>query len=214
MKNLIIVFVVVVLLTACNKEPQYKTVYLDPGLKATFDYKPGTYFIFKDSITGELDSVYLVSNLSKIDEGYTDTRGFKYEYMDLDFDAKNISKNDSSNLVMSLSFSSREGNLLICGMKSGFQPLNSFFLYPAFKVFPINNTDTITFISSNNQLRLNNHDFKNLYIFIQSPKDNQVRQSTGYWSNEFGLIKMRFLSETSGVAVVKVLELQRWYIIK
>jgi hypothetical protein len=214
MKNLVIVFVAIVLFAGCNKELQYKTVYLDPGLKATFDYKPGTYFIFKDSITGELDSVYLVSNLSKIDEGYTTSRGFKYEYMALDFDAKNISKNDSSNLGMFLSFSSMEGNRLICGMKSGFQPLYSFFLYPAFKVFPINNTDTITFISSNNQLRLNNHDFKNLYIFIQSPKGNQARQSTGYWSNEMGLVKMRFLSETSGVAVVKVLELQRWYIIK
>ena len=132
MKNALRIVVALLLFTACNKEPQYKTVYLDPVLKATFNYKPGSYFIFKDSITGELDSVYLVSNLSKIDERYTDTRGFKYEYMYLYFDAKNISKNDSSNLVMMLSFSSKDGNHLVCGMKSGFQPLYSVFLYPGF----------------------------------------------------------------------------------
>ena len=31
-------------------------------MKSAFDYKPGSYWIYKDSITGEMDSVYVTSN--------------------------------------------------------------------------------------------------------------------------------------------------------
>ncbi len=39
------------------------TVYsVNTGMKSAFNYKPGSYWIYKDSITGAIDSAYVTSN--------------------------------------------------------------------------------------------------------------------------------------------------------
>lgn len=48
------------LFQACKKTG---TIYhVNAGLKANFGYKPGSYWIYKDSISGEIDSAYVTAN--------------------------------------------------------------------------------------------------------------------------------------------------------
>ncbi len=50
-----------IVLQACKKTGT--TIYsVDAGLKTAFDYKPGSYWIYKDSLTGAIDSAYVTAN--------------------------------------------------------------------------------------------------------------------------------------------------------
>jgi hypothetical protein len=52
---------------ACKKETKPPTIRLIPEeMKAYWDFKPGTYWIYQDSVTGAIDSVYVT-------EYYNDT---------------------------------------------------------------------------------------------------------------------------------------------
>jgi hypothetical protein len=44
----------------CKKQPG--TVAIDADLEKNFSYKPGTYWIYRDSLTGEVDSFAVVDN--------------------------------------------------------------------------------------------------------------------------------------------------------
>jgi hypothetical protein len=48
-------------LLGCNKSKLEK-VPVNEDLKAAFNYKPGTYWIYKDSISGQIDSFRVISN--------------------------------------------------------------------------------------------------------------------------------------------------------
>lgn len=67
MKNLTIAFLAVIALWGCNKKSSSPTVTiynLDPSFKAGYSFQPGSYWICRDSISGETDSAYV--------SGYTD----------------------------------------------------------------------------------------------------------------------------------------------
>ena len=52
----------VILLPACKKSangPQVITI--EQGLRSNFGYQPGTYWIYKDSVTGQMDSAYVTN---------------------------------------------------------------------------------------------------------------------------------------------------------
>ncbi len=67
------IFVPVIALASCGK-PKLETNPVNPALKADFNYKPGTYWIYRDSISGMIDSFYVTSNVA----GTTVNEGANY----------------------------------------------------------------------------------------------------------------------------------------
>ncbi|MFA6150677.1 MAG: hypothetical protein WC716_05100 [Chitinophagaceae bacterium] len=213
MKNILTVLIALFAFASCNKEPEYETKYLDANLKAALNNKPGSYWIFKDSVSGEFDSIYLVANELKIDEGYTTNTGFKYEKMHLYYDSRHIGKDTSYNLSLDLSVTTKlsDKNHLSCGLtKYSSQPLYLVFSYPFSYLAPVNypSNDTIVYARLKDPLFLAGSKFDNVCVFSQYDKTiGSDAASTGYWSDEFGLVKMRFVCFTSGGNMTKVLEL-------
>lgn len=59
MKYLVCLFAIPLIISGCKKKPVNR---VDPDLKAAFSYKPGTYWIYKDSLTGAIDSFVITTN--------------------------------------------------------------------------------------------------------------------------------------------------------
>jgi len=58
--KLLLPLLMAVLLGACrHKEDKPQMIYVDPLLKQHFAFKPGSYWIYKDSISGRTDSCYV-----------------------------------------------------------------------------------------------------------------------------------------------------------
>lgn len=201
-------------LLSCNKEPKYKTVYLDAGLKAAFNNKPGSYWIYRDSVTGELDSVYLTERILKIYTGDASIKGFNYEKLDLTFASTHIGSDTSYNLQLGINFSTRWDHYLVCGLsKISIQPLNFWFAYPFTSAGPVSKKDTIVYSRMDTPLSVGTKQF-NVIAFTQSGKTNLSERSSGYWDDKVGLVKMRFLCKSSSGPAMKVLELQRLVLVK
>lgn len=82
MKNLIITLAALMLVLACKKE---RIQYLSDDIKKNYSYKPGTYWIYKDSATGREDSCYVYSNYINFIDNTKDRSAFngydKVEYI-------------------------------------------------------------------------------------------------------------------------------------
>ena len=60
MKNIICSLLIgLSMLSACQKRSTITNVPLDPAFKAAFNFLPGSYWIYKDSIIGQIDSVFV-----------------------------------------------------------------------------------------------------------------------------------------------------------
>jgi len=73
MKKLTFLFALLVLIIAihsCNKNTGERHFTIDKDLFATFNYQPGTYWIYKDSLTGYIDSMYVISSTGIISTDY------------------------------------------------------------------------------------------------------------------------------------------------
>jgi hypothetical protein len=54
------ILLVIIALFGCKKKENHQTI--DADIIANFNYKPGTYWIYKDSLSGREDSFYVTSN--------------------------------------------------------------------------------------------------------------------------------------------------------
>jgi hypothetical protein len=54
------------MISACNKTTNI--VPINSGLTTEFGYKPGSYWIYKDSVSGTVDSAYIVSNTTSSEQ--------------------------------------------------------------------------------------------------------------------------------------------------
>ena len=64
----VLLMAIILVVSACNRNSITK-VPVNADLKAAFNYKPGTYWIYRDSISGIIDSFFVRSN----GDGYTNT---------------------------------------------------------------------------------------------------------------------------------------------
>ena len=72
MKNILFIagFVLIAFMYSCNKNNTHE-VHISSDLLSHFSVKPGTYWIYKDSITGRTDSFFVRSNsFSSIEQSY------------------------------------------------------------------------------------------------------------------------------------------------
>lgn len=51
-------FIACIMLACTKAEPN---LAIDSGLEAAFDYQKGTYWIYKDSLSGRIDSLYVIT---------------------------------------------------------------------------------------------------------------------------------------------------------
>jgi hypothetical protein len=79
MKNSIITIAVLMLILGCKKE---RIQYISDDIKQNYFYKPGSYWIYRDSVTGREDSCYVLSysiDLVDINDRSTSQDYDKYE---------------------------------------------------------------------------------------------------------------------------------------
>ena len=83
-KYSIIIFLSIIFFSCCKKKPYERFIPAD--LKAYWDFKPGTYWIYQDSITGAIDSVYVTKRTNYTGEGTLNYNGDKiiYEFLQID----------------------------------------------------------------------------------------------------------------------------------
>jgi len=66
---------VFIIVAACNKNNE-RHIPIDADVLANFNYKVGTYWIYRDSISGQVDSFYVSSNSGNI---LSDINGLTYD---------------------------------------------------------------------------------------------------------------------------------------
>jgi hypothetical protein len=62
MKKTALFFLIIITLFACKKKPDNNVIHINGALKAAFNFQPGTYWIYKDSLTGIMDSFFVTKN--------------------------------------------------------------------------------------------------------------------------------------------------------
>jgi hypothetical protein len=92
MKNILLSVVVVMglLLAACNKT---KIVHypLNAALVAAFNFQPGSYWIYKDSLSGDIDSFFVRANVPSTNSGEdAQSTGEMFNYIDIAISEYNI----------------------------------------------------------------------------------------------------------------------------
>lgn len=69
----ILIIVIAIAVLSCNKKDSQQHITIDSDIIANFDYKVGSYWIYKDSISGQVDSFYVYQNngIGSIDDNGT-----------------------------------------------------------------------------------------------------------------------------------------------
>jgi hypothetical protein len=71
MKKYFLIFSFVLVVTACKKE-ETKYIKLSSEMKEWAWFKPGSYWVYQNEATGELDSVYVIKDTLDHDFNYSD----------------------------------------------------------------------------------------------------------------------------------------------
>ncbi len=77
---------------ACKKQPAKAPV--NGSLKAAFSYKIGTYWVYKDSISGGWDSFYV----TRSDDTWNVNDGYSIESIEVDIAEQNITPGTTSKI--------------------------------------------------------------------------------------------------------------------
>jgi|688.fasta_scaffold498259_2 hypothetical protein len=206
MKNLII-FVAILLFNACGKpeEPQinYKTTTIYPEVSNLFaPAQKGSYFIFRDSISGKYDSIYIAANTeSKVTYYCADSKYTYPKRLTIDYHSSlnnqqyswliqiNSNCEDTLNWV---EFYRRAGT----GASFNYTPKNGFFQRIG---------SPTVFIEKHNTFKVKDSTYKNVYHFTSGDYNF-------YWAENIGIIKYNEirLGVLNGVTIYE----QYWELIR
>jgi len=194
----------------CKKDQHYT---IDSGLKAAFAYMPGTYWIYKDSLTGRVDSFYVVSN--ELSTFNYPSQGYSQDEFDIDIIEKSIipitaqDVYDTSHWRLSLTDKIGLGwynnNLPEAGVgftlsKYPFAPGTvGSFCYVA-NIYP--------------SYAIGSNTFSNVEETISSFGSKYNYNDTFYLTTDYGLVKLCLHHHYDSLAIDRTWELQRSYIIK
>ena len=196
--------------TGCKKNPVYK---VDPALKATFSYQPGTYWIYKDSLSGRTDSFYVTNNL------FTSTTAddITIDQIGIVICEKNIvpivppDLNDSS--LWTVILENNQISVLWNYTKIELPEACVLANYPfSLGILPHSANTNVTNIFSSFSVGSNtytNVEEANCYDSISPQVDHN---NWFYLCSDVGIIKMRL--NYPQVPINRIWELQRWHIVK
>jgi len=227
--------IVLGLLSICSckkskQSPQAPVYHISEALKSDFGYKPGSYWIYKDSTTGDIDSAYVVSNeLSNVRVGcvYNSTTPFREQMLysikvidifsesTLDAEQWNVLLTDSTMTIRLSStrdtLESREyGTLAKYPFKTGSYNVYAGCVYPEL-------TDSAAVTEIIPSFAVNNLQFPNTALSAHAPKWFPTAPAHYYYNDRFylspgvGLVKVVFNHPVQSVN--RVLELERYHIV-
>jgi hypothetical protein len=113
------VLIFIILATSCKKK--LNTNYISDGLKEWVAFKPGSYWIYKNDSTGELDSAYCGANYSQIRGG--DQEGGYFQDITLKINSKFIDSYFLTFLCAPISFRDYKEMFFMNLIKNGNQVL-------------------------------------------------------------------------------------------
>lgn len=73
-KLIVIVCFLVIVVASCRRQPTDTHYPIDADLKAAFDFKIGSYWIYQDSLTGDMDSFVVTTRQTYLNMKYDDNR--------------------------------------------------------------------------------------------------------------------------------------------
>jgi hypothetical protein len=164
--------------------PEYR---LDEDFKAYFDFQPGTYWIYEDSLTGTTDSVYIISNEREIKEGISG-RGCDARYNNETFFLTQIKSDTMEKLTASTTFTG-SGYMFINSNLTG----SHFFMEKNGKSPGENNIYNLAKIE---EINFNNINFKDVIILQKTTRVNlqDIETTILWWAKDVGLIRVEFES--------------------
>jgi|TARA_B110000090_G_C13300289_1_gene415491 hypothetical protein len=164
--------------------PEYR---LDEDFKAYFDFQPGTYWVYEDSLSGESDSVYIISNEREIKEGISG-RGCDARYNNETFFIEQIKSDTIEKLTASTTFTGR-GYMFINSSLTG----SHFYMKKNGQSPGKNNIHNLAEIE---EISFNNINFKDIIILQKTTRVNlqDIETSILWWAKDVGLIRIEFES--------------------
>ena len=204
MKKYIHLILFSILLLGCNKKD---VLYVPAEVKQKYSFKKGSYWIYRDSISGRIDSCYLSTNQLFVPEKLR-TESSYFEYLILGFVQKPIDTTINVQINLQLSFKSAI-------MSGGYANLNKQIIIDGFVCYaPIPLKDHTVKIkgTESNIYSLPNYTLgSNLFSNVSKIFANN---QTIYINDSVGYIKMNIHYEGLKDTVNEVWELQRWNVIK
>ena len=211
MKNLLLLLAVLGVMSGCRKakvSPAPSPIHIDSALAAAYDYKVGTYWVFKDSVGGGTDSLYVATNTSQ--NNFQDIFLYDVKIGSTDTNIWGIHLVNSAILIHEISSI----------------PLNLDLAYLNFYAFPIANrvSDTVydgisakTTIITGNSLTLNSINYDK--VIIASINGSGPTHRSIYLNSNVGFLKIvrndsfRVFGSPD-IDTHQVLELQRYNLVK
>lgn len=201
MKNILISLAALLFALGCKKE---HILYLSDDIKKNYSYKPGSYWIYRDSATGREDSCYVYSNSIPFVD-------FNHQYGGATFD---YDKEEYIKVKMKLAtmFKVNKGNIDI-----DFSIYNSGIVG---LLRDISNPKTFSGPLPINQQRFDKYNYRGASEFLPSIilqgkeflNTSKINDDSCiyYFNDNIGLIKMKLSSDS----VVYIWEIVRYKIIK
>ena len=219
-RYLLLLLIGIIGLNACSKKgPSEPAIdHVNAALKAAFNYKIGTYWIYRDSLNGRVDSFFVTSNTDKYTDLPNGTGSLNSkESMDIRISEQKVGLPlaDTQSWIFfyevsmfCVNFTEKNTNMLIEYVPLINYPfqmqLHREGLLPQY-------TDSGIVNSINNAYSINGHTFFDVAIVTHSiTATNITYNDCFYICPEAGLIKMRLNHPHD--SLVRVWELQRWHI--
>ena len=192
--GLLIIFIIFILsVFSCKKNDELSHYPINSDLKSAFNYLPGTYWIYRDSISGEIDSFAVRNNVFS-----TDVVAGNYAIDEIGINItqyRSSSVTDTSTWLVSLSINS----IGLTWYKNFYMGVYYFKLTPSF-MYPFNVgiiqnefgqtlTDSGFLSQVYSSYNLNNKVYSNVAM-VNHISENSYSLNL-YVNPEFGFIKMR-----------------------
>lgn len=213
LKIILFLLSISIALSACRKDRVWQHP-MNPALKAAFGFNVGSYWVYRDSVSGETDSFYVYYS-SFYTTHYPDNQA--YEMMDISLRKYSTSGNDSEKWGFILGGSecsfwynnSKDPHVALYGIP--------FFSYP-FKIENLFSSNGDTGYTANiyADYMVAGHQYNNVITSYHknrpAPISNLVYNDVYYISDSIGLIKVIF--DHPEDSVYRVLELTKYKIVK
>lgn len=216
MKKRIILVLILFFIVGCIKRDNDNT-FLVPAIKKNYLFQKGSFWIYRDSISGRVDSFYLDS-IRHIIPPATSYRRTDQEFFQL-FIIQSSKYYPNDKIIWNMEFyapSLLRGSYERKTEIYNFKIINLYvrdFIKPEAKAeyYPPEDLAIITKIP---QYDMNMHSFKDVLVFSENKKADKNFGSTYYINDSVGYIKMRLNYNNDSLNIKEVWELQSWQIVK
>ena len=218
MKNALPAFLFLfVVVVGCNKKDSQQHITIDADIVANFGYKVGSYWIYKDSLSGQVDSFYVY----QYGGGVLDNNGTLIDDIGVYIGQQKISGAGTTDTI-EWALGLRSNYISLRWTLTRFGQTVDRIAFPIFISYPFSlghPSDNRGGISGGNVTEilptylLNGNSYDSVAVLTYSGNVNGYPINDTYYINaKIGVVKMS-LNHVNG-SVLRVWELQRWNIVK